>query len=546
MSHEILKIQRLAVYRLSNHSTIPQEFYMKKTFSANRVAMAVAVICAGASIPAFAQVEAKVTGRVHFDVRSIDDGGLNAIADRDAASVGDNFEIRRARIGMVGTINKDIAFELVGNAVGSSTNFVDTAWINYGFNKAAQFRAGRFKQPFSLEELTSSNSIDFMERSYGNQLVPQKKLGLMLHGEPLAGLVYGISAYQDGFNEVSNSNYLGSKAAVRVAYNAAQAWDSEDTVVHLGVANTQGNSQTLPANSGNNQEATSTTSRATIVAFRTENRGLNNAYRLQIAGDKLLAPTVSTPSCTSNAVPAGGGTPTITCTAQTVTGGLTYGTLANNAVNINQNMNGLELALAKGPFKFQMENFDSKFAASGVSQDLSTKANTDVSVNARVKAQYMEFMYNITGEDWSKAYKGGAFSSITPKSIFMKDYGGVVGNGIGAWQVGYRASKYESSVPVVGADAGCSATAVKCETAGTVGAVGTGLAGNRAQNSESAKTNTYALNWLLNANARVMFNYAETTFAHPVIMLDVNQTSNIVSGATDKERVISVRTQVNF
>jgi len=489
---------------------------MKKTFSANRVAMAVAVICAGASIPAFAQVEAKVTGRVHFDVRNIDDGGLNAITDRDSASVGDNFEIRRARIGMVGTINKDIAFELVGNAVGSSTNFVDTAWINYGFNKAAQFRAGRFKQPFSLEELTSSNSIDFMERSYGNQLVPQKKLGLMLHGEPLAGLVYGISAYQDGFNEVSNSNYLGSKAAVRVAYNAAQAWDSEDTVVHLGVANTQGNSQTIPANSGNTQEAASTTTRATIVAFRTENRGLNNVYRLQIAGDKLIT-------------------------------GTDYNQTANNAVNINQNMNGLELALAKGPFKFQMENFDSKYDASGVSQDLSTKANTNVSVNARVKAQYMEFMYNITGEDWSKAYKGGAFSSITPKSIFMKDYGGVVGNGIGAWQVGYRASKYESSVPVVGADAGCSATAIKCETASTGAvAVGTGLIGNRAQNSESAKTNTYALNWLLNANARVMFNYAETTFAHPVIMLDVNQSSNIVSGATDKERVISVRTQVNF
>ena len=69
---------------------------------------------------------------------------------------------------------------------------------------------------------------------------------------------------------------------------------------------------------------------------------------------------------------------------------------------------------------------------------------------------------------------------------------------------------------------------------------------NRAQNSESAKTNTYALNWILNSNARVMFNYAETTFAHPVILLDVNKPGNIVSGATDKERVISVRTQVNF
>ena len=65
---------------------------MKKTsFSANRVALAVAVICAGASLPAFAQVQAKVTGRVQFDARNVN-SGFNAIADRDSASTADNFE----------------------------------------------------------------------------------------------------------------------------------------------------------------------------------------------------------------------------------------------------------------------------------------------------------------------------------------------------------------------------------------------------------------------------------------------------------------------
>ena len=141
---------------------------------------AVAILCFGASAAAFAQVEAKVTGRVHFDARMIDNS-LNALADRDSASVGDTFEVRRARIGVVGTINKDIAYEIVGNGVGGTTNWIDTAWANYGFNKDAQVRVGRFKQPFSLEELTSSNNIDFMERSYGNQMVPGKRLGAMMH-----------------------------------------------------------------------------------------------------------------------------------------------------------------------------------------------------------------------------------------------------------------------------------------------------------------------------------------------------------------------------
>lgn len=488
---------------------------MKKTsvFSASSVALAVAALCA--SMPAFAQVEAKVTGRVQFDARDINGGGLKPIADRDSASTADNFEIRRARIGITGSINKDINYEVVGNAVGSSANFVDTAFVNYGFNKSGQIRAGRFKQPFSLEELTSSNNIDFMERSYGNQMVPGKKLGLMLHGEPTKGLVYGVSAFADGFNEVTNSNYLGSKTAVRVAYNAAEAFGASDAVLHFGAANTQGTSQTVPTNSGNTQSAADTVTRATIVAFRSEARGMSNVYRLQIGGDALRA----NPD---------------------------YNQTANNAVNIKQNMNGLELALAKGPWKFQMEDFDSKYAASGKQETLSSGATTNATVDARVKAQYIEIMYNITGEEWSKAYRGGAFSGITPKSVFMKDYGGVVGNGTGAWQVGFRTSKYNSSVPmpVSGtSSSSCLGTVgTKCEST----AVGNSASGNRVQNSETATTNTYALNWIMNPNARVMLNYSETKFGHNVMMPDTSATANTVGGATDKERVISLRTQINF
>ncbi|MEY3503095.1 MAG: hypothetical protein RL763_1163, partial [Pseudomonadota bacterium] len=128
-------------------------------FSArSATSVAVAILCLGASATAFAQVEAKVTGRVHFDARNFSTG-LNAIADRDSASLGDSFEVRRARIGIAGTINKDISYEVVGNGVGGTTNWIDTAYGNYGFNKKAQVRVGRFKQPFSLEEQSSSNNV---------------------------------------------------------------------------------------------------------------------------------------------------------------------------------------------------------------------------------------------------------------------------------------------------------------------------------------------------------------------------------------------------
>jgi phosphate-selective porin OprO/OprP len=489
-------------------------------FSARtKTSAAVAILCLGASASAFAQVEAKVTGRVHFDARVIDDS-YNALADRDSASVANGFEVRRARIGVVGTINKDIGYEVVGNGVGGTTNWIDTAFINYGFNKKAQVRTGRFKQPFSLEEQTSSNNIDFMERSYGNQMAPGKALGAMLHGEPMTGLTYGVSVYQSGFNEITNQNSIGTKQAARLTLNLAQLKDIKDTVLHVGLGYTGGESQVVPTNSTNTQESASQTTRATIVALRSENRGQSNIYRAQIGGDKLFL-------------------------------GTDYGQSANNAITINQKLRGLELAGARGPFKFQMETFNSKYNAYGTIEDLSSAAVADsaVSMGVQVKAQYIELMYNITGESWADAYKGGAFGGIKPKTNFMTDYGGQVGMGTGAWQVGFRTSKFTSDTANTATCTGLAGTTCEVGVSGTGSYSSSSVAHSRVQNTETATTNTYALNWILNSNARIMFNYAETKYGQSIILLDVNKASTgtaSASGATDKERVISVRTQINF
>jgi phosphate-selective porin OprO/OprP len=162
-------------------------------------------------------------------------------------------------------------------------------------------------------------------------------------------------------------------------------------------------------------------------------------------------------------------------------------------------------------------------------------------MGVQVKSDYMELMYNITGESWADAYKGGAFGGIKPKTNFMTDYGGMVGNGTGAWQVGFRTSKYTADQAV--SSSSCTTTG-SCFTNVSTGST---TIGSRVQNSETARTNTYALNWVLNSNARVMFNYAETKFGHNIVLLDTNgTTSAYTGGATDNERVLSVRTQINF
>lgn len=335
-----------------------------------------------------------LTGRVHFDTRMIDsDFARGDSNDKDSGTLADNFEVRRARIGVTGTLFKDIGYEVVTNAVGSSANLVDTAFINYGFNKAAQVRFGRFKQPFSLEELTSSNNIDFMERSYVNQLVPTKKLGAMLHGIPADGFTYALSVYQNDFGQaVANG---GTEAGGRVTANFSQLTGSTDTVMHFGLAGTSGEASVVPTTSSSGGKSTT----ATLLSFRSEARGMGNVVRVRQAGEAAGKDGFSAPSPSST--------------------------------TISRDLIGLEAALAFDAFKFQAEAIEAKISATNY-------ANSTLS--GKAKAYYVEAVYNVTGEKWAENYSNGAFGGLKIKQNFNPSTGGT-----GAWQVGVRYSAFDAS-----------------------------------------------------------------------------------------------------
>ena len=454
-------------------------------------------------ISADGESSVNLLGVIHFDARNIENG-LASSQDKDSASGADNFEIRRARVGVNGTLYKDFDYEIITNLVGSSTNTLLRAYVNYNASPGAQVRVGRFKQPFSLEELTSVQGIDFMERSYGNQMVASNRNGVMLHGAPIKGMTYAVSAYQDGFNELSNTNQVGTLGAARITSNLAELGGISDTVIHLGAAVDKGKYEVTPATSTDTGSAASSTTRGTILSFRTEDRGIANAYRAQVYGD-------------------------------TVTAG--YGVQANNNADISKNLQGLELALATGAFKFQSEYFNNTYGVSGISCTVATSTCTYPSFDLKVSAIYYEFFYNLTGESWSSAYRSGAFTSIKPKANF-----GLGPNaGWGAWQVGIRFSEYRVTEPSyfssTGTNFGINARSNTPVTA---------LASlqSRGENSTSANTVTYGVNWILNPNTRIMINYADTHFATPVGYLTTYYPSGL--GTTSREQVISVRTQLNF
>lgn len=94
-------------------------------------------------------------------------------------------ELRRARIDLQGAVWKHVNFRVeydfaTGEAVAKDVyiGLRDVPWIQ-------QVRAGHFKEPFSLEELTSSNDTTFLERALPNAFAPSRNTGLATFGAAL-------------------------------------------------------------------------------------------------------------------------------------------------------------------------------------------------------------------------------------------------------------------------------------------------------------------------------------------------------------------------
>ena len=80
----------------------------------------------------------------------------------------DGADLRRGRIHMDGTLYKDYDFKFEYDFVrGSGTNAagITDAWVEYTGLKPITFTVGQFKEPFSLESVTSNRFLTFIERS---------------------------------------------------------------------------------------------------------------------------------------------------------------------------------------------------------------------------------------------------------------------------------------------------------------------------------------------------------------------------------------------
>jgi phosphate-selective porin OprO/OprP len=116
----------------------------------------------------------KITGYLHAD-------GRFALSD-DAGLVTDQFVARRVRPVVQGTVARYFDFYVVPD-FGNGTAVVQDAYLDVRFTPKLRFRAGKTKTPVGIERLQSAQSSLFVERALPNNLVPNRDVGLQVHGE---------------------------------------------------------------------------------------------------------------------------------------------------------------------------------------------------------------------------------------------------------------------------------------------------------------------------------------------------------------------------
>jgi phosphate-selective porin OprO/OprP len=151
----------------------------------------------------------RFTGQIQADYRDY----LNPHDTTDITS----FAVRRARMGLEATLFQNYEFRFL-NDFGQGQTRLQDGYLNIHYWDAFQVTGGKFKQPFSYEQLIQDRFTPFMERSIIDQLVPARDVGVMIHGQNLfSGLLdYGLAVSNGEQNGDTDTN--GAKdATARVA-----------------------------------------------------------------------------------------------------------------------------------------------------------------------------------------------------------------------------------------------------------------------------------------------------------------------------------------
>ncbi len=302
-------------------------------------------------------------------------------------------EFRQVRLHVMGEVDQRMEFSAEYDFAGGQAKFKDVYAGLRRLPGIGKFLLGHFKEPFSLDELTSSRFITFLERSLASAFVPSRNTGAMVQNTFLnqqlnwAGGVFRNSGSFGGSSGDDNYSFTTRLTGLPWYEGGGQR------LLHLGLAYSHRNQQDDLLHIRERPEA--------HLAQRFVNTG------------QIRAP--------------------------------------------KQDLLGLEAALVVGPWSLQGELIQSF-------------VDSENEVNPTFSGLYVQGSYFLSGEYRRYKQSSAAFDRVRPATRFGREDGGV-----GAWEVAVRYSRLDLT--------------------------------DQAIQGGELNNFTLGLNWYLNPNVRVMWNY---------------------------------------
>jgi phosphate-selective porin OprO/OprP len=158
------------------------------------------VALTAAAVPSVAPEPSPETGDFKLKITGYAQADGRFVVGDEGALVTNQFVVRRVRPVVQGTVAQYFDFYIVPD-FGSGATVLQDAYVDVRFSPQVRVRAGKMKHPFGIERLQSGQALSFVERALPNVLVPNRDIGVQVHGE----LGQGLFAYALGmFNGVAD------------------------------------------------------------------------------------------------------------------------------------------------------------------------------------------------------------------------------------------------------------------------------------------------------------------------------------------------------
>ncbi len=156
----------------------------------------------------------KPRGRFQYDVGSVSSPGA-----LESRSLGFKSRVRRVRLGMEGTMPGDLGYKVDLDFSNNNVAFGDV-WLTYNpKNAPVTVRIGNFESLNSMEQISSSNAVTFMERNTFNEaFINARRLGaaIAIHNKNNdLSAEFGLFSAHSIDSTLDNDGWIG---AARVYY----------------------------------------------------------------------------------------------------------------------------------------------------------------------------------------------------------------------------------------------------------------------------------------------------------------------------------------